>query len=139
MFGNNRSTGTNVVALATTRGTLSTVTDNNDGTYTATLTSSTSAGTASITGTLDGVAIVSTATVTFTPGPVTHLAVTGPASSTAGTSPSVTVTAKDAFGNTATAYTGTVHLHQQRRQRDAARPTTPSPAPTTAATPSRPP
>ncbi len=110
IFGNDRTSGGNIVALSTTRGTLSSVTDNGDGTYTSTLTSSTSAGTASITGTLDGVAIVSTATVIFTPGPATQLTVTGPASTTAGVAASVTVTAKDAFGNTATGYTGTVHF-----------------------------
>ena len=110
IFGNNRTSGTNIVALATTRGTLSSVTDNGNGTYSATLTSSTSTGTASITGTLDGVAIVNTASVVFAPGPATHLTVSGPASMTAGIAASVTVTAKDAFNNVATAYTGTVHF-----------------------------
>ena len=108
IFGNNRTSGGNVVALATTAGTLSSVTDNGNGTYSATLTSATSVGTASITGTLGGVAIVSTATVVFTPGVATHFAVTGAASTTAGVPASVTVTAKDAFGNTATGYLGTV-------------------------------
>src|SRR5690606_32328460 len=42
-------TGGDTITLATTAGTLSTVTDNNDGTYTATLTSSTTAETAVIT------------------------------------------------------------------------------------------
>ena len=110
IFGNNRGGGGNVVALATTTGTLSGVTDNGNGTYSATLTSATSVGTASITGTLDGVAIVSTASVVFTPGAATHLAVTGAASTTAGVAAGVTVTAKDAFDNTATGYTGTVHF-----------------------------
>lgn len=53
------------VTLATTRGTLSAVTDDNDGTYTATLTASTSAGLATISGTVNGAAIVDTATVNF--------------------------------------------------------------------------
>ncbi len=110
IFGNNRGSGGNIVALATTAGTLSSVTDNGNGTYSATLTSATSVGTASITGTLDGVAIVSTASVVFTPGVATHFAVTGAASTTAGVAAGVTVTAKDAFGNTATGYTGTVHF-----------------------------
>ena len=110
IFGNNRASGGNIVALATTAGSLSAVTDNGNGTYSATLTSSTSVGTASITGTLDGVAIVSAASVTFTPGAATHFAVTGAASTTAGVAASVTVTAKDAFGNTATGYTDTVHF-----------------------------
>ncbi len=108
IFGNNRTSGTNIVALATTTGTLTAVTDNGNGTYSATLTSATSVGTASITGTLDGVAIVSTASVIFTPGAATHLAVTGAGSTTAGVPASVVVTAKDAFNNTATGYAGTV-------------------------------
>lgn len=41
-------------------------------------------------------------------GPATQLGVTAPASATAGTAFSITVTAKDAVGNTATAYVGTV-------------------------------
>jgi len=43
------------VTLSTTLGTLADVTDNDDGTYTATLTSATTAGTAQITGTVDGI------------------------------------------------------------------------------------
>ena len=38
------------------------------------------------------------------------LSASAPASATAGTSFNVTVTAKDAYGNTATSYTGTVHF-----------------------------
>ncbi len=110
IFGNNRTSGGNIVALATTSGTLSAVTDNGDGTYTATLTSATTVGTATITGTLDAVAIVSAATVNFTPGAATHYTVTGAASTTAGVAASVTVTAKDAFGNVATGYLGTAHF-----------------------------
>ncbi len=110
IFGNNRGSGGNTVTLSTTSGSLSAVTDNGDGTYTATLTSATSVGTATITGNLDAVAIVSTATVDFTPGTATHYAVTGAASATAGVATSVTVTAKDAFNNTATGYLGSVHF-----------------------------
>jgi hypothetical protein len=47
---------------------LGAVTDNGDGTYTATLTSSSTAGTATISGTLAGGAITDTATVAFTTG-----------------------------------------------------------------------
>lgn len=54
-----------VVTLTTTAGTLSVVTDHGDGTYTAILTSSLDAAVATITGTLNGVAITSTATVVF--------------------------------------------------------------------------
>lgn len=47
------------VALSTTLGTLGAVTDNGNGTYTATMTSSTTAGTATVSGTINGVAISS--------------------------------------------------------------------------------
>jgi hypothetical protein len=67
-------------------------------------------GTATITGNLDAVAIVSTATVNFTPGSATHYTVTGAAATTAGIAASITVTAKDAFNNTATGYLGTAHF-----------------------------
>lgn len=53
-----------VVALQTTHGTLSTVIDHADGTYTATLTAST-AGTAAVTATLDGAATGGLVEVTF--------------------------------------------------------------------------
>ena len=66
--GNNIPVGGHTVELSTTAGALSDVTDNQDGTYTATLTSSTAAGTATITGTLNSVAITDDATVTFTVG-----------------------------------------------------------------------
>mgnify|MGYP001943721832 CR=1 FL=1 len=64
--GNNLTTSGGTVLLTTTLGTLSAVTDNGDGTYTATLTSATTAGTATISGTLAGTAITDTATVAFT-------------------------------------------------------------------------
>jgi hypothetical protein len=43
-------------------------------------------------------------------GPATHFLIQTPASATAGTAFSFTVTAKDALNNTATGYTGTVHF-----------------------------
>ncbi len=63
--GNNRTVGGETVALSATDGALSSVTDNSDGTYTATLTSSVVAGTATITGTLNAVAITDDAEVEF--------------------------------------------------------------------------
>src|SRR5205823_4354040 len=49
--------------------------------------------------------------ITVNPGPATSLFVTGyPTSTAAGTSNTFSVTARDAFGNTATGYTGTVHF-----------------------------
>ena len=64
--GTNLTTSGGTVTLTATRGTLSAVTDNGNGTYTATLTSSTTTGTATISGTINGAALASTATVTFT-------------------------------------------------------------------------
>ncbi|MGC2322709.1 MAG: kelch repeat-containing protein, partial [Terriglobales bacterium] len=59
--------------------------------------------TATITGTVAG--------ITVTPGPAKILIVSGfPSPATAGVSSNVIVTAQDSFGNTATGYTGTVHL-----------------------------
>jgi|GEM_PF-910084 len=56
--------GGNTVVLATDLGSLGAVTDNGDGTYSATLTSATAPGTASITGTLNGQAMAAS-TVNF--------------------------------------------------------------------------
>jgi len=61
-LGNNLPGSGGTVQLFTTLGTLTAVTDNNDGTYTATLTSA-SSGIATITGTLDGDAFTDDATV----------------------------------------------------------------------------
>ena len=63
--GNNLTASGGTVLLTTTLGTLSAVTDNGNGTYTATLTSATTAGTATISGTLAGTAITDTETVDF--------------------------------------------------------------------------
>ncbi|MBO6547224.1 MAG: DUF2341 domain-containing protein [Balneolaceae bacterium] len=63
--GNNRTVGGETIVLSTTDGSLSSVTDNGNGTYTATLTSSVIAGTATITGTLNAVAISDNAQVEF--------------------------------------------------------------------------
>jgi adhesin/invasin len=61
------TTGGAAVVLNTTAGTLSSVTDNGNGTYSATLTSAATPGSATITGTLNGTAMASSATVTFGP------------------------------------------------------------------------
>ena len=61
----NLISGSDTVVLFTDLGTLSGVTDNGDGTYTATLTSSTT-GTATISGTVNGYWLVDTATVDIT-------------------------------------------------------------------------
>jgi uncharacterized protein (TIGR03437 family) len=51
-----------------------------------------------------------TATLTVTPTVATHFTVAGPASSTAGATLGITVTALDQFNNTASGYVGTVHF-----------------------------
>jgi len=67
--GNPLVNGGDTVTLATTLGTLSTVTDAGDGTYTATLTPAPASGTATISGSVNGQPITDMATVTFTPPP----------------------------------------------------------------------
>src|SRR5207247_389890 len=54
--------------------------------------------------------LTGTATVTVTPAAATGFQVTAPGSTTAGVPFSSTLTAQDAFGNTATSYAGTVHF-----------------------------
>jgi adhesin/invasin len=62
------SSGGDDVTLSTTLGTLSTIRDAGNGTYTATLRSTTTSGTARITGTVNGAPITDDATVTFAVG-----------------------------------------------------------------------
>ncbi len=63
--GNNLTAGGETVLLSVTSGSLGSVTDNLDGTYSATLTSSIIAGTATISGTLNGASITNTAQVEY--------------------------------------------------------------------------
>lgn len=65
-FGNNLIDGSNTVALSSTAGTLSALTNNNDGTYTATLTAGNVSATATVTGTLNSFAITDNAVVVIT-------------------------------------------------------------------------
>src|SRR5690606_859987 len=92
------------VTLSTTAGSLGAVTDNGDGTYTATLTAPTSVGSATISGTLDGEPFTDTAVVAFVAGTASG------ANSTISVSPNnleadgtsqstVTVTLRDANNN----------------------------------------
>ncbi|MBU7318284.1 Ig-like domain-containing protein, partial [Paenibacillus oleatilyticus] len=66
--GNAWPTGGSAVAIASTLGTVSAVTDNHDGTYTATLTAPTMVGTATISAMVGGFPIAKTASVQFVPG-----------------------------------------------------------------------
>ncbi len=110
--GNNRTSSGGTLVLNTTRGTLSSVTDNQNGTYSATLTSGTVAGTATVSGTLAGTSLTSTALVTMTPGTASKLAFgTQPISMVAGaTMNSVTVEVQDTYGNRVTSSTDSITL-----------------------------
>ncbi|HXC99268.1 MAG TPA: invasin domain 3-containing protein, partial [Verrucomicrobiae bacterium] len=68
---NNLTSSGGIVTLSTSSGSISGVTDNSDGTYTAILTAPTVPGLANITGTIAGSAIGNPAAVTFTPGSTT--------------------------------------------------------------------
>jgi methionine-rich copper-binding protein CopC len=67
-FGSSFGAGGETVSIATNIGTISATTDNNNGTYTATLTSTT-VGTATLTATLNGTVVTDTATVAFVDAP----------------------------------------------------------------------
>ena len=113
--GNNLTSGGDTVGLATTLGSLGSVTDNSDGSYTATLTSTTSTGTATVTGTVNAAAITDNATVDFIPGPAdaTQSTITAaPTSILANgvTTSTITVQLKDANGNDLTSGGDTVGL-----------------------------
>lgn len=104
------TTGGESVTMFATHGGLTPVTDNNDGTYSATLTSDTTVATAIVTATVNGQTMSTSATVTFTPGPAVAFLVAAPDNGFSGAPFDVTVTALDANGNTATGYRGTVHF-----------------------------
>ena len=95
--------GTVVLSVTTGTGSLSTVIDNNDGTYTSTFTSGTVAGSATIAGTLNGTALGTSAFITLTPGPAHHTAVLvqpGDTASGALLSPQAQVIIQDRYNNT---------------------------------------
>ncbi|WP_279629245.1 Ig-like domain-containing protein, partial [Paenibacillus helianthi] len=111
--GNGLSAGGETVVITSTSGSVSTVTDNHNGTYTAMLTAPVTVGTATVSATVGGTALGGTATVQFVPGPPSSANSTiavGNSSLTAdGTSQTaVTVKLKDAQGNGLTAGGATV-------------------------------
>lgn len=114
-YGNNLTTSGGGVMLSTTSGTLGTVTDHEDGSYTAVLTAPLGTGKAVITGKLDGVDLEGKTTVDFVPGaasPETSLLTVSPNVITAdGQSTStITVQLKDAYGNNLTSSGGDLEL-----------------------------
>ena len=107
--GNSLTSGGAVVTLSASAGTLGSVTDNGNGTYTAVLRSSTGSQIVSVTGTVDGQPIADTASVTFTSGSAASLQIlVQPSATPAGQAitPSVRVQVVDAGGNTATDFAG---------------------------------
>ncbi|MGH7570617.1 MAG: invasin domain 3-containing protein [Gemmatimonadota bacterium] len=112
-FGNPLTTGGADVDLATTLGSLSAVSDEGDGTYTATLTAGTAPGTATVSGTVGGDDIDDTVTVQITPAPATQLDFEQqPTNRTAGQTitPAVTVRAENVLGNVDPNFNGPVTL-----------------------------
>jgi len=117
-FNNNRLISDGIITLATTRGVLSTVTDNTNGTYSATLSGNFGAvGTATISGSLAGAisgAITDTEDVTINEGVPSlntiDIEANPPTITTNGTS-TITVQLEDQFGNLVTTNRGTVALH----------------------------
>ncbi|MDB4882252.1 MAG: fibronectin type protein, partial [Gemmatimonadetes bacterium] len=100
--GNALTSSGGTVALATTGGSLSTVVDNANGSYTATLTSPASIGAVTITGTLNGSALAQSAIVTVTtgaPSAATSTLSVGATTLAPAQTTSVTVIVRDAANN----------------------------------------
>ncbi|MBA9084868.1 acyl-CoA hydrolase [Fontibacillus solani] len=105
--GNALTSGGASVVISSTLGTASAVTDNNNGTYTATLTAPTTVGTATISASVGGNAIGGTSSVQFVPGApsgaTSTIAVANGSLTANGTSQTtITVKLKDAHGNALT-------------------------------------
>ncbi|MHA8056932.1 invasin domain 3-containing protein, partial [Aquirufa nivalisilvae] len=136
--GNNIGVGGATVTITKLSGlgTISAVNNVGDGTYTATVTSPTSSGSGVFVATIGGTVVKSgggsqtQSTITFAPGTATKLVVTGTGTQTAGGTQTITLTAKDVNGNTATAYTGSHTITFS----GAASSLSPSTAPTVAST-----
>lgn len=113
--GNNITTGGETVTIASSVGTVSAVTDHNNGSYTATLTAPTTIGTGSINASVGGRTIPTTASVQFVSGPPSLAKSTVTVNDSSlladGTSQTtVTVKLKDAQGNDVTTGGATVSI-----------------------------
>ncbi|HEV8410179.1 MAG TPA: invasin domain 3-containing protein, partial [Gemmatimonadaceae bacterium] len=110
-FGNILTGATSAVFVATpSAGSIGTFTCVN-GVCTATYTAPATVGSPTIGVTIGGTAVSgSPATVTVTAGAATQLVITGTGTQTAGVAQTITLTAQDASGNTATTYTGAKSL-----------------------------
>ncbi|MFC5404907.1 invasin domain 3-containing protein [Cohnella soli] len=105
--GNALTSGLSAVTISSTAGTVGPVTDNNNGTYTAMLTSSTAVGTATVGAAVGGVPLTSTASVQFVPGTPsasqsTIAALDSSLEANGTSSTTITVSLKDANGNALT-------------------------------------
>lgn len=114
--GNDLEVSGGTVVITTTTGTISSTTDNGNGSYTATLTSPTVVGAATLGFTIDGTEGAQTATVDFVAGPVdpTQSVISAdPTQIVAGGSATsrITVQLRDAFGNDLTSSGGLVTMH----------------------------
>src|SRR5690606_22018926 len=111
--GNPRYPGGDAVGLTTTHGTLSEVTDNGDGTYSANL-SATTPGTATIAGSVNGVPMTDTVVIDVSVGaasPTTSTMEADKASITTDDTATITVRLKDAYDNPLTTGGDVVLLH----------------------------
>ena len=105
------SAGTVALTVSEGTGTLSTVIDNDNGTYTATFTAGTVSGTARIIGTLDGSALGGSASIILTSGPAENaqiLVAPGTSASGALLNPQPQIVIKDVNGNTVTSDSSTI-------------------------------
>jgi hypothetical protein len=111
--GNALTTSGGVVALNATAGSLSTVTDLGNGSYSATLTAPVTPGTLTVTGTLAGNALTATASIAVSVGSASltqSTLVASPTAITVGGTSTITVQLRDASGNALTASGGVVAL-----------------------------
>ena len=105
--GHNLTTGGAVVDIITSQGTMSAVTDHSNGSYTAMLTAPISAGTSIISAKVGGNAMAATTSVQFIPLPAqTVSAIVASSIPPAGSDNIVTLTVKNALGNTDTTFNG---------------------------------
>ena len=103
------------ISLATTSGTLSSVLDRHDGTYTATLTAPTVVGTATVTANLNGHPLTQQATIHLIPGPLARFVLEASGGGAipvqeAGIPFVIRISAQDANGNLDTAFSDTAHI-----------------------------
>lgn len=111
--GDDVTTGGHNIILATTAGTISGLTDNGDGSYSAVLTAGTQLQTAVVSGTIDEEAVADTASIEFIGGPPTQLVFeVEPSDAILGQdiTPSITVHLLDQYNNLSANANNSVHI-----------------------------